>query len=201
MHLNFSRRGEPNQRFPSKDDQQGAPGCWEMSPLKKQLQSPFRADMRRRSHVIVKTPADGGSLIQGRTSDDDSQSLQSEFKYAFSEGLRTWEHRKASRGVDSPSRRKPASRFQEVEGALQTVPTYTRLSPGGHGGFDSGGRQSSVLSGSGAFHPTEPKSRLTYLQPCEHWLRLPSRASSRRRTRDTALPGLAQRPTLSSWDA
>ena len=147
---------------------------------KKQLQSSLRADMRRRSHV--KTPADGGSPIQRRPSDDDSQSLQSEFKHAFSEGLRTWEHRKASRGVDGPSRRKPASRFQEVEGALQTVPTYTRLSPGGHGGFDSGDRQSTVLSGSGAFHPTEPMSRLTYLQPCEHWLRLPSRASIRRRT-------------------
>ena len=161
---------------------QGAPGCWEMSPLTfKQLQSSLRADMRRRSHML-KTPADGGSPIQRLPSDDDSQSLQSEFKHAFSEGLRTWEHRKASRGVDSPSRRKPASRFQEVEGALQTVPTYTRLSPGGHGGFDSGGRQSSALSGSGAFHPTEPKSRLTYLQPREHWLRLPSRASIRRRT-------------------
>ena len=163
----------------------GAPGCWEMPPLTlKQLQSSLRADMRRRSHA--KTPADGGSPIQRLSSNDDSQSLQSEFKYAFSEGLRTWEHRKASRGVDGPSRRKPASRFQEVEGALQTVPTYTRLSPGGHGDFDSGGRQSSVLSGSGASHPTEPLSRLTYLQPCEHWLRLPSRASntctSRRRT-------------------
>ena len=121
----------------------------------------------------------GGSPIQRLPSDDDSQSLQSEFKHAFSEGLRTWEHRKASRGVDGPSRRKPASRFQEVEGALQTVPTYTRLSPGGHGGFDSGDRQSTVLSGSGAFHPTEPMSRLTYLQPCEHWLRLPSRASTK----------------------
>ena len=53
----------------------------------------------------------------------------------------------------------------------------------------------------GGLPPHGATSRLTYLQPCELWLRPPSRASIRRRTRDTALPGLAQRPTLSSWDA